>query len=460
LLKYVLILAAGKGTRMNSDLPKVLHEVAFHPMLDHVLSAAETIKNDGIFTVVGHGCEKVEAVFADKTSFVLQKEQKGTGHAVKVAMESVFDDKENGTVLILCGDTPLLRGETLTSLIASHEANGNLVTVLTASLAHPFGYGRIIRDQNDRICRIVEEKDASDAEKAVQEINSGVYCFDLAFLKKAVGQLANNNSQGEFYLTDTIAICRESGGDSGAYHIDDFEEVKGINDRVQLAEAAKILRRRKAESLMKSGVSLIDPDTTWIDVLAEIGHDTIVEPFSIIKGKTVIGKNCHIGPNAELTDAVLGDQVTFWRSVAKEAQIGDFGNIGPFAYLRPGTVLADHVKVGDFVEVKNSNIGSGTKMPHLTYVGDSDIGDGCNIACGTITCNYDGFKKSRTTIGDGAFIGCNVNLVAPIDIEDGAYIGAGSTITKDVPEDALAVARKHQTNVEGWAARFRKLNKK
>jgi bifunctional UDP-N-acetylglucosamine pyrophosphorylase/glucosamine-1-phosphate N-acetyltransferase len=229
---------------------------------------------------------------------------------------------------------------------------------------------------------------------------------------------------------------------------------------VQLAEAAKILRRRKAESLMKSGVSLIDPDTTWIDVLAEIGHDTIVEPFSIIKGKTVIGKNCHIGPNAELTDAVLGDQVTFWRSVAKEAQIGDFGNIGPFAYLRPGTVLADHVKVGDFVEVKNSNIGSGTKMPHLTYVGDSDIGDGCNIACGTITCNYDGFKKSRTTIGDGAFIGCNVNLVAPIDIEDGAYIGAGSTITKDVPEDALAVARKHQTNVEGWAARFRKLNKK
>lgn len=460
MLKYVLILAAGKGTRMKSDLPKVLHEVAFHPMLDHVLSAACTIENDGIYTIIGHGAEKVKTAFDGKTAFVLQEEQKGTGHAVKVAMEHVFNDKESGTVLILCGDTPLLRGETLSALMKSHEDNGNLVTVLTAALDHPFGYGRIIRAENGQVCRIVEEKDASAEEKAVREINSGVYCFDLAFLKKAVGQLADNNSQGELYLTDTIAICQESGGKAGAYMINDFEEVKGINDRLQLAEAAKILRRRKAEALMKSGVTLIDPDTTWIDVAAEIGPDTIVEPFSIIKGKTVIGERCHIGPNAELTDAVLGDEVAFWRSVAKDAKIGDGGNIGPFAYLRPGTVLADHVKVGDFVEVKNSNVGSNTKMPHLTYVGDSDIGSGCNIACGTITCNYDGFKKSRTVIGDNVFVGCNVNLVAPIQLEDGAYIGAGSTITKDVPEDALAVARKRQTNVEGWAARFRKLNEK
>lgn len=458
--KYILILAAGKGTRMKSDLPKVLHEVAFHPMLYHVLAAAGAIENDGIFTVVGHGKAEVEAAFAGETAFVLQEEQKGTGHAVKTALNSAFADKENGTVLVLCGDTPLLRGETLSALLACHEDCGNLVTVLTASLAEPFGYGRIIRDENNQVCRIVEEKDASAAEKAVQEINSGVYCFDLAFLKKAAGQLAHNNSQGELYLTDTVAICYETGGKTGAYVIDDFEEVKGVNDRAQLAEAAKILRRRKAEAAMRDGVTLIDPDTTWIDTAAEIGADTVIEPFSVIRGKTVIGASCRIGPNAELIDTVLGDGVTFWRSVAQKAKIGDVCCIGPFSYLRPGTVLADHVKIGDFVEVKNSNIGEHTKVPHLTYVGDSDIGSGCNIACGTITCNYDGFHKTRTTIGDGAFVGCNVNLVSPIHIEDGAYIGAGSTITKDVPTDALAVARNHQTNVEGWAARFRNLNKK
>lgn len=458
--KYILILAAGKGTRMKSDLPKVLHEVAFHPMLYHVLAAAETVENDGVFTVIGHGKEKVEAAFNEKTAFVLQEEQKGTGHAVKVALENAFSDKEDGTVLILCGDTPLLRGETLSGFMDTHEEGGNLVTVLTASLANPFGYGRIIRDEKNQVCRIVEEKDASAAEKAVQEINSGVYCFDLAFLKNAVGQLADNNRQGELYLTDTIAICRESGGKTGVYQIADFEEVKGINDRVQLADAAKILRRRKAEAVMRDGVTLVDPDTTWIDVTAEIGRDTVIEPFSVIRGKTVIGEGCHVGPSAELTDAVLGDEVTFWRSVAKEVRIGDFSNIGPFAYLRPGTVLADHVKIGDFVEVKNSNIDSGTKVPHLTYIGDSDIGSGCNIACGTITCNYDGFHKCRTVIGNDAFVGCNVNLVSPVQIEDGAYIGAGSTITKNVPPDALAVARNHQTNVEGWAARFRNLNKK
>jgi bifunctional UDP-N-acetylglucosamine pyrophosphorylase/glucosamine-1-phosphate N-acetyltransferase len=460
LSKYILILAAGKGTRMKSDLPKVLHEAAYHPILEYVITAAEAIDHDGIFTVIGHDAEKVEAAFQGRTGFVLQKEQKGTGHAVLAAMDSALADKKQGTVLILCGDTPLLRGETLKELMRAHEASGNLVTVLTAGLENPFGYGRIIRDESGDVCRIVEEKDANEKEKAVKEINSGVYCFDLAFLHQAVHRLNSDNSQGELYLTDTIALCRETGGKAGAFMISDFEEVKGVNDRIQLAEAGKILRRRKNEALMKAGVTLVDPDTAQIDPFAEIGNDTVIEPFCVIKGHTVIGKNCQIGPDAELTDTRVGDNVKFWRSVANQATIGDFGNIGPLAYLRPDTVLSDHVKVGDFVEIKNSNIGSGTKLPHLTYVGDSDVGSGCNIACGTITCNYDGYKKTRTVIGDGVFVGCNVNLVAPLQLENGSYIAAGSTLTKNVPQDALAVAREKQANIDGWAERFRKMHEK
>lgn len=456
--KYIMILAAGKGTRMKSSLPKVLHEAVYHPILAYVLHAAKEVGADDICTVIGHGAEEVRAAFEGQTSFVLQKEQKGTGHAVREGL-SAFESHEQGTVLVLCGDTPLLRGETLSRLCAYHEENAAAVTVMTAELENPFGYGRIIRDENGGLLRIVEQRDATEEERAVTEINSGVYCFDLSFLRDAVFKLQNDNDQGELYLTDTIAIAIREGRKATAFRIDDFEEVKGINDRIQLADAAKILRRRKAEELMAFGVTLVDPDSVIIDPWAEIGADTVIEPFTVIKGNTKIGKGCTVGPDAELTDTVLGDDVKFWRSVAVEASAGDGCNIGPFAYLRPHTELKDRVKVGDFVEIKNSSIGEGSKIPHLTYIGDSDVGSGCNIACGTITCNYDGFEKTRSTIGNDVFVGCNVNLVSPVNVEDGAYIAAGSTITKDIPKDALAVAREKQSNKEGWAARFRRMHK-
>lgn len=457
--KYILILAAGKGTRMKSSLPKVLHEAIYHPILSYVLRAAKEVGAADVCTVVGHGAEEVKAAFEGQTSFVLQKEQKGTGHAVREGL-AAFEEHKCGTVLVLCGDTPLLRGETLKSLCEFHEREGAAVTVMTASLENPFGYGRIVRSESGALLRIVEQRDATEEEQAIHEINSGVYCFDLSFLRDAVSRLNADNEQGELYLTDTIAIANSDGKKALAFAIDDFEEVQGINDRIQLATAAKVLRRRKAEELMRAGVTLIDPDSTVIDPLAVVGEDTVIEPFTVIKGHTVIGKNCHIGPDAELRDSVLGDNVTFWRSVATEAKVGDFGNIGPFAYLRPQTELCDHVKVGDFVEIKNSTIGSGSKLPHLTYIGDSDVGSRCNIACGTITCNYDGFNKTRSTIGDNVFVGCNVNLVSPVTVENGAYIAAGSTITRDVPRDALAVAREKQSIKEGWAENFRNRNKK
>lgn len=457
--KYILILAAGKGTRMKSALPKVLHEAVYHPLLFYVLNAAREVGATEICTVVGHGAEEVKAAFEGQTSFVLQREQKGTGHAVREGL-SALEERREGTVLVLCGDTPLLRGETLKALCEHHEKEGAAVTVMTASLEDPFGYGRIVRNENGTLLRIVEQRDASEEERAIREINSGVYCFDLGFLRDAVSRLNTDNDQGELYLTDTIAIANRDGKKALAFAIDDFEEVQGINDRVQLAAAAKVLRRRKAEELMRDGVTLIDPDSTVIDPLAVVGEDTVIEPFTVIKGNTVIGKNCHIGPDTELRDSTLGDHVTFWRSVATEAKVGDFGNIGPFAYLRPKTELLDHVKVGDFVEVKNSTIGSGSKLPHLTYIGDSDVGSRCNIACGTITCNYDGFNKTRSTIGDNVFVGCNVNLVSPVTVDNGAYIAAGSTITRDVPRDALAVAREKQSIKEGWAENFRNRNKK
>lgn len=441
---------------MKSALPKVLHEALYHPILSYVLHAAKNVGND-ICTVVGHGAEEVMAAFEGSTSFVMQREQKGTGHAVREGL-SAFEGRENGTVLVLCGDTPLLRGETLMRLCDYHEAQEAAVTVMTATVEDPFGYGRILRDEQGDLCRIVEQRDASESERHVKEINSGVYCFDLNFLRNAVFQLQTDNDQGELYLTDTIAIARKENRRAVGFCIDDVEEVRGINDRIQLAAATDILRRRKLNELMTEGVTIVDPDSTVIDPMAEIGMDTVIEPFTLIKGHTVIGKNCTIGPDAELNTAVVGDDVHFWRSVAVEAAIGNGGNIGPFAYLRPQTELKDGVKVGDFVEVKNSTIGQGSKLPHLTYIGDSDVGSGCNIACGTITCNYDGFEKTRTVIGNDVFVGCNVNLVSPVHVEDGAYIAAGSTITKDIPKDALAVAREKQSNKEGWAERFRRMH--
>ncbi len=456
--RFVLILAAGKGRRMKSSLPKVLHEAAYHPILDYVIAAAAGCGAEKIITVIGHGAEKVREVFEDKTDFVLQREQRGTGDAVKSALPSL--DGEKGTVLVLCGDTPLLREETLREFLAFHEEKASVCSVLTADLTDPFGYGRIIRGADGTLEKIVEEKDATQAEKALTEINSGVYCFDLDFLRSAVAELRDDNSQGEFYLTDTIAIAGDRGLKSYPWRISDFEEVKGINDRKQLSEAAAVLFRRKNEELMADGVTILAPASTFIDPAAVIGADTVIEPFTTIRGASVIGENCEIGPNSELRNCRIGDNTRFWRSTAVDAEIGSDCNIGPYAYLRPGTQLASKVKVGDFVEVKNSNVGEGTKIPHLTYIGDSDIGGGCNIACGTITCNYDGFKKYRTTIKDKAFVGCNASLVAPVEVGEGAYIAAGAVVTEDVPADSLSVARARQKNIQGWAEKFREIHKK
>lgn len=455
--RYAVILAAGKGTRMKSELPKVLHEAAFHPILHYVLTAAESVSAEKILTVIGHGAEQVKAVFGGRTEFVLQREQKGTGHAVMEAMPALAE--AHGTVLILCGDTPLLRGETLDAFLQAHEAEKAACSVLTANIDNPFGYGRIIRGADGALLKIVEQRDATPEEQAVTEINSGVYCFDLDFLREAVKELKTDNDQGEFYLTDTVAICNGQGKKALAWIVEDFEEVKGINDRKQLSEAGAILFRRKNEALMAQGVTMISPENTFVDPEAEVGCDTVLEPFCTLRGKVKIGKGCTIGPRSELKDSTLGDGVRFWQSIAVEATLGDDCNIGPFAYLRPQTALADQVKVGDFVEVKNSSIGQGSKLPHLAYIGDSDVGSGVNIACGTITCNYDGFKKYRSTIGNHVFVGCNANLVSPVTVEDGAYIAAGSTVTKNVPADSLAVAREKQKNIEGWARSFRSRHK-
>lgn len=456
--RYVLVLAAGKGTRMKSSLPKVLHEAAYHPILHYVLTAAENCGAQEIYTVVGHGAEAVTEAFQGRTNFVLQREQKGTGHAVKEALPA-FEGK-TGTILVLCGDTPLLRSKTLTNFLAFHEREKAACSVLTADLANPFGYGRIVRQENCQLRKIVEEKDASLEEKSITEINSGVYCFDLDFLRQAVAQLKDNNSQGELYLTDTIAIGVEQGLKACAWKIDDFEEVKGINDRCQLSEAGEILFRRKGQELMTDGVTIVSPSTTFIDPLAEIGANTVIEPFTTVLGNSVIGENCEIGPNSEIYSSRLGSNTRFWHSIALEAEVGDNCNIGPFAYLRPKTQLKDTVKIGDFVEVKNSVVEDGTKIPHLTYIGDSDVGKGCNIACGTITCNYDGFHKHRTTIGNHAFVGCNASLVAPVTVGDDSYVAAGAVITEDVPPESLGVARSRQKNISGWAKKFREIHKK
>lgn len=456
--RFVMILAAGKGTRMKSALPKVLHEAAFHPLLQYVIEGAQEVKAQKIITVIGHGAEAVKEAFAQQTEFVLQQEQKGTGHAVKEGLTSLTDCC--GTLLVLCGDTPLLRGETLGAFVSCHEANGAVCSVMTANLENPFGYGRAIRNEDGSLAKIVEQKDANEAEKAVKEINSGVYCFDLDFLRYAIENIKDDNSQGEFYLTDTVAIANAEGKKVLAWVVEDFEEVKGINDRKQLAEASKILFRRKNDALMEAGVTIVSPETTCIDKDVTVGQDTVIEAFCTLRGTTKIGECCEIGPSSEVRNTEIGDGTRFWQSVADQASLGNQCNIGPFAYLRPGTHLADRVKVGDFVEVKNCNIGEGTKVPHLTYLGDSDIGSGCNIACGTITCNYDGYHKYRTTIGDHSFVGCNASLVSPVNIGSDTYIGAGSVITEDIPDGALAVGRSRQKNIKEWAIKFREKHRK
>lgn len=445
-----LVLAAGKGTRMKSMLPKVLHKVGGKPMVEQVLDAAETAGATRNIVVIGFGAEAVRDTVGNRADFVVQAEQLGTGHAVMQAKELLTGF--TGTVLVLCGDTPLLEGETLAKLIAAHQGKQAMATVLTAQMPDPTGYGRVIRDERGQVLRIVEQKDATPAELAVTEVNTGIYCFDCQALFKALEGITCNNAQGEYYLTDVIGIFAGQGAIVWAATAEDFQETLGINSRVQLAEAERIFRRRTLVRLMDSGVTIMDPDSTFIDKDVAIGADTIIYPFTWIEGKTVIGKNCSIGPSSRITNTIIGDNTTIQFTYAHECSVGDKVTVGPYVQLRPGTNLAKGVKVGNFVEVKNSNVGENSKLPHLSYIGDTDMGAGVNIGSGTITVNYDGRNKSRTIIEDNAFIGCNTNLVAPVTVGKGAYVGAGSTITKDVPPESLGVARAKQANIEGWAA--------
>ena len=444
-----VILAAGKGTRMKSNLPKVLHEVGGKPMLRHVTSAAQAAGAVRLVVVVGFGGERVATVMGGEgLEYVTQAQQLGTGHAVMQAQTVLKEYR--GTILLLCGDTPLLRTSTLQSLCRAHQESGAAATVLTAEPADPHGYGRILRNAGGNVCGIVEQKDATPEQVRINEINTGIYCFEAGPLYAALEGLTCNNAQQEYYLTDVLAILTQSGQKVGAVKVDDFEETLGINSRVQLAEAEAILRRRKLMELMESGVTLMDPASTFIDSGVAIGRDTVIYPFTWIEGTTVIGEDCRIGPNVRIADSVIGNGVTLHFVYGHECSVEDGATVGPYVHLRPAAKLAAGVKVGNFVEIKNSQVGRGSKVPHLSYIGDTDMGSGVNIGCGAITVNYDGEKKHRTMIGDDAFIGCNTNLVAPVSVGDGAYTAAGSTITKDVPSRALGVGRARQMNIAGW----------
>lgn len=448
-----IILAAGKGTRMKSALPKVLHKVGGMPMLGCVLKAAKEAGAERNIVVTGFGADAVEEAMAGQAEFVRQEEQLGTGHAVRQTEKLLAG--ATGTVMVLCGDTPLLTGRVLKNLLAEHEQSGAKATVLTAILSDSTGYGRIVRGADGSVEKIVEEKDANSAERQIKEVNSGIYCFDMPALFAALAEVTNDNAQGEYYLPDVLTILRGRGEKIWATAAADADEILGINSRRQLAAAEKILRRRKNEELMDAGVTIIDPDSTFIDSDVQIGQDTVVYPFTFIEGQTIIGKNCEIGPGARLQNVRMGNNVKGQYSYVHDAIIDDNVVLGQYVHIRPDTHLKNGVKIGNFVEVKNSSVGEGTKLPHLSYIGDSDVGSGVNMGCGTITVNYDGKKKFRTVIGDNAFVGCNSNLVAPVTVEDGAYIGAGSTITKTVPAGNLAIARSRQTNIDNWADKRR-----
>ena len=445
-----IILAAGQGTRMKSKLPKVLHKVLGKPMVQWVIDCLTAAGVTDKITVLGHGAEQVATVVGEQTSIVYQTEQLGTGHAVMQGVKAL--GAENDCVIVICGDTPLLQADTIKSLLAKHNAEKNMVTVLTAQASDPTGYGRIVRN-GAQIEAIVEQKDATEEEKTITEINTGTYCFNQQFLLQYLPTLTTNNAQKEYYLTDLIKIANQNQFPVGGYQLDDFSESLGVNNRVQLAQAEQVLRQRKCREVMLAGVTLIDPASTYIGADVVIGNDTIIYPNVVLEGATVIGSDNIIGMNCRFVDSIIGDNNDIQSTTIVESTVGNECKIGPMAYLRPGTVLADQVKIGDFVEVKKSKIGTGTKIPHLSYVGDAVVGSSVNIGCGTITCNYDGVNKYQTTIKDNAFIGSNTNLVAPVVVEEKAFIGAGSTITKDVPADTLAVVRGELRLKDDWSKR-------
>lgn len=443
-----LILAAGKGTRMKSKLPKVLHKVGGIPMVEQVLNTVKAAGTERQVVVVGFGGEAVQTYLGKQAETVMQEQQLGTGHAVLQA-EPLLKDA-TGTLLVTCGDTPLVREETFRALMQYHAETGAAATVLTAIMPDSFGYGRVIRDAKGQVTKIVEQKDGTLEELAVREVNAGIYCFELPLLWDLLHHVGNNNAQGEYYLTDIIGMLVDAGKTVSAYAAPEYQETLGVNSRLQLAEAERVLRQRKLEQLMTDGVSIIDPGNTYVDTTVTVGRDTVLHPGTILEGTTTIGEDCHVGPYVRMTNVKMGDNDHLQFTYAHDCEIKNGCEIGPFVHFRPNTVIGNDVKVGNYMEVKNSNIGDGTKLPHLSYIGDSDVGQHVNIGCGTITVNYDGKIKHRTHIGNHAFVGCNSNLVAPVSVGDYAYVAAGSTITKDVPEKALGVGRVRQKNIDGW----------
>ncbi|MFJ4602932.1 bifunctional UDP-N-acetylglucosamine diphosphorylase/glucosamine-1-phosphate N-acetyltransferase GlmU [Streptomyces griseoluteus] len=454
----VVVLAAGEGTRMKSATPKVLHQICGRSLVGHVLAASRELDPAELVVVVGHAREQVAAHLAEidpEVRTAVQEQQNGTGHAVRMALEELGGPVD-GTVVVVCGDTPLLTADTLAALTGTHQADGNAVTVLTAEVPDATGYGRIVRDgASGAVTAIVEHKDATDEQRAIAEINSGVFAFDGRLLADALKQVRTDNSQGEEYLTDVLGILRAAGHRVGASVAGDHREIAGINNRVQLSEARRTLNDRLLTAAMLDGVTVVDPATTWVDVTVGFGRDAVVHPGTQLTGATRIEEGAEVGPNSRLNDTVVGAGSRVDNTVADGAVVGEGATVGPYAYLRPGTRLGVRSKVGTYVETKNASIGEGTKVPHLSYVGDATIGDFTNIGAASVFVNYDGESKHHTTVGSHCKTGSDNMFVAPVTVGDGAYTGAGSVITKDVPPGALAVARGQQRNIEGWVARKR-----
>ena len=442
--KYVVVLAAGKGTRMKSKLYKVLHKVCGKTMVEPVVDAAQGVNPAEIVTIVGTGAGDVEKVLADKSKFAFQEKQLGTGDAVMTAREELGD--KDGATLVVTGDTPLFTTDTFNELFKYHAEKGNAATVLTAKAPNPFGYGRIIRDDQGNVLRIVEQKDGKPEELKVKEINTGVFCFDNKKLFEALKHVNNDNAQGEYYLTDVLEILRNSGERVGAYKMPDFSESLGVNDRIALAQATKTMQRRINEQHMRDGVSFIDPDTAYIDADVKIGNDTVIEGNVVIKGNTEIGSDCYITSGSRIVDSKIGNNVTVTSSTVEEAEMDDNTDIGPNSHLRPKAIIRKGAHIGNFVEIKKAEIGENTKVGHLTYVGDATLGKDINIGCGTIFSNYDGVKKFHTNVGDHAFIGAGSTLIAPINVADHAFIAADTTVTKDVNKYDMAIGRGRQVN--------------
>jgi len=448
-----VILAAGEGKRMKTKHSKVTHKILGKALIEWVYDAVTSAGIKENIIVVGHRADEVKKCMGEKTKYAVQEQQLGTGHAVMQVVPLLKN--KGGNVIIMCGDMPLISTDTIKNAIKKHLDEKNAGTILTADFENPFGYGRIVKDSSGKVVKIIEEKDASEQEKRIKEVNSGLYCFNIELLIESLGKISNNNKQSEYYLTDVIEILIKQGNKVDTYKVGNNYEIMGINDRVQLSQAGNELRKVIAEGHMRAGVTIIDPSSVYIEPSAQIGIDTIIYPGTIIEGDSVIGEECIIGPGSRIINSKVSDRAEVQNSVIVDSEIGENSHIGPFAYLRPGSTIGADVKIGDFVEIKNAVIGDKSKVSHLSYIGDCDVGKNVNVGCGTVVVNYDGVKKHRSIIEDNVFIGCNTNLVSPVRVGKNSYTAAGSTITDEVPADSLAIARSRQENKEGWVKKKR-----